>query len=66
MIAGGSVEVGVASTAYYGRDRDFNIIILKDACTSGRPDVLDVMMRRVFPIFSRVMTVDEAIALFQK
>jgi len=66
MIAGGSLEIGVASTAYSGRDRDFSIIILKDACTSRRQDVFDVMIRRVFPVFSRVMTVDEAIALFAK
>ena len=62
MIAGGAIEVGVASTAYAARDRDFNLIILKDACTSMRPAVKDMFMEQVFPIFARVMTVDEAIA----
>src|SRR6266571_1643344 len=32
IIAGGSTEVGVASTAYSARDRDFNQIILSDGC----------------------------------
>ena len=66
IICGGSLEIGVASTAYSARDRDFNQIILSDACTSGKPDVYDLLMKRVFPVFCRVMTVDEAIARFQK
>jgi len=64
MIAGGSTEVGVASTAYSARDRDFNLILLRDVCTSGDSAIVDFFMDRVFPIFARVMTVDEAIATF--
>ncbi len=66
MIAGGSTEVGVASTAYSARDRDFNLILLRDICTSGQPGVVDFFMEKVFPIFARVMTVDEAIAQFDR
>jgi ureidoacrylate peracid hydrolase len=66
MIAGGAIEIGVASTAYAARDLDFNLIILKDICTASRPNVPKVFMEEVFPIFARVMTVDEAIALIQK
>ena len=66
MIAGGSTEVGVASTAYSARDRDFNLILLRDVCTSGKPGVVDFFMDNVFPIFARVMTVDEAIAAFAR
>lgn len=62
MLAGGSVEVGIASTAYSARDRDFNQIVLSDACTSSKPDVFEIFMQRIFPVFCRVMTVDEAIA----
>jgi nicotinamidase-related amidase len=62
MIAGGSTEVGVASTAYAARDLDFNLILLRDVCTSGKPGVVDFFMDVVFPIFARVMTVDQAIA----
>lgn len=66
IIAGGAVEVGVASTAYSARDRDFNQVILRDACTSARPQVFEVFMEQVFPVFARVMTVEQAIALIQK
>jgi nicotinamidase-related amidase len=65
MIAGGAIEIGVASTAYAARDLDYNLIILKDICTASRPGVPEVFMEQVFPIFARVMTVDEAIALIQ-
>ena len=65
MIAGGNTEIGVASTAYAARDRDFNTIVLRDACRSRRPGTTDFFMDRIFPIFGRVMTVDEAIGLFR-
>jgi len=66
MIAGGAIEIGVASTAYAARDLDYNLIILKDICTSGNPGVPETFMERVFPIFARVMTVEEAIALIER
>lgn len=66
MMAGGSTEVGIASTAYSARDLDFNQIILRDACSSGRPGVNDFFCDNVFPIFARVMTVDQAIAQIQR
>jgi nicotinamidase-related amidase len=65
MMAGGAVEVGMASTAFSARDRDFNQIILRDASFAAKPDVFDVWMDRNFPPFCRVMTVDEAIARMQ-
>lgn len=63
VIAGGATEVGVASTAYAARDLDFNQVILRDACTSGRPEVNAFFMDHVFPVFTRVMTVDEALGI---
>jgi nicotinamidase-related amidase len=66
MIAGGATEVGVASTAYSARDRDFNLILLRDVCTSSDPSTVDFFMDRMFPIFARVMTVDQAIAQFAR
>jgi nicotinamidase-related amidase len=66
MLAGGAIEVGIASTAYAGRDMDFNQIVLSNATSSGRPEVKEMFLTRVFPIFARVMTVDVAISLIQK
>jgi nicotinamidase-related amidase len=63
LLAGGALEIGIASTAYAARDLDFNLILLRDACTALKPDLFDVLMDRMFPVFCRVMTVDEAIAL---
>jgi nicotinamidase-related amidase len=61
MLAGGAIDIGVASTAYSARDNDFNLIVLRDVCT-GEPDILAMFMDRIFPKFARVMTVDEAIS----
>lgn len=65
MIAGGAIDIGIASTVYSARDHDFSIIVLRDACT-GEDEILDMFMDRIFPKMARVRTVDQAIALFQK
>jgi nicotinamidase-related amidase len=62
LLAGGSTEIGIASTAYSARDWNYHQIILRDACRSGRPGMDDFLMEKVFPGFARVMTVDEAIS----
>jgi nicotinamidase-related amidase len=66
MLAGGAIEIGIASTAYAARDLDYNQIILRDVCTSGKPAVEKAFMEEIFPIFARVMTVDEAIGLIER
>jgi nicotinamidase-related amidase len=63
LIAGGNTEIGVASTAYAARDRDFNTVILRDASRTRREGLHEFLVDRVFPIFCRVMTVDQAIGL---
>jgi nicotinamidase-related amidase len=59
ILAGGSTEVGIASTAYCARDRDFNQIIIRDCCSSNQEGVNDFFMDRVFPGFARVVTLAE-------
>jgi len=66
ILAGGATEVGIASTAYSARDHGLNLIILRDACRSTKPGVNEFFMDTVFPIFARVRTVDEAIALIER
>jgi len=63
MMAGGATHIGIASTAYSARDHDLNLIVLRDACRSHIEGVNQFYMDRIFPVFARVMTVDEAIAL---
>ncbi|MEX1215510.1 isochorismatase family protein [Saccharospirillum sp.] len=59
ILAGGSTDVGVASTAYAARDLDFNLVIARDACTSNETDNHDQFMDRIFPRMSRVRTVSD-------
>jgi nicotinamidase-related amidase len=63
ILVGTVTNVGIASTAYGARDRDFSLIILRDGCRAGDPAINDFFMDRVFPGLSRVMTVDEVIAM---
>jgi nicotinamidase-related amidase len=62
ILAGGATNVGVASTAYSARDRDFSLIVLSDGCRTRDPSVNEYFMDEIFPRFARVMTVDEAIS----
>ena len=66
VIAGGSTEVGIASTVFAARDMDYGIVVIADCCYSTRGNNNDFFLTRVFPRMGRVMTTDEAIALMQK
>lgn len=63
VIAGGSTDVGIASTVYAARDLDLGIVVVRDCCYSMRGDNNAFFMDRVFPRMGRVMTVDEAVKL---
>ena len=63
IIAGGSTDVGVASTAFAARDMDYHLVIASDACTSPEQDNHDQFMRRIFPRMARVRTVAEIVAM---
>jgi len=63
VIAGGSTDVGIASTVFAARDLDYGIVVARDACYSTRGPNNDFFMERVFPRMARVMTVDDAVAL---
>ena len=56
IIAGGSTDVGIASTAFAARDLDYNLIIASDACSSPEQDNHDQFIRRIFPRMARVRT----------
>jgi ureidoacrylate peracid hydrolase len=66
IIAGGSTEVGVGSTAYSARDLDYNVIVVKDATHSGRGQkISDYYVDEVVPGLGRVRTVDQIIAMLK-
>ncbi|MPZ77733.1 MAG: isochorismatase family protein [Deltaproteobacteria bacterium] len=67
IVSGGSTDVGVASTLYSGRDMDYNMIVVSDACgTSHDQRVQDMLMELVFPRMSRVRTTYQVIQMIQK
>jgi nicotinamidase-related amidase len=63
VIAGGSTDVGIASTVFAARDLDYGIVVVRDACYSSRGNNHDFFMDRVFPRMARVMSVDDAVSL---
>ncbi len=65
IIAGGSTDVGIASTVFAARDLDYGIVVAHDCCYSHRGDNNAFFMERVFPRMGRVMTTDAAIALMK-
>jgi nicotinamidase-related amidase len=64
MIMGGSTHVGIASTVYAGRDMDYSMVVIRDACT-GFIEQREFFLERVFPRMCRVRTVAEAIAMLR-
>lgn len=67
IISGGSTDVGVASTLYSGRDLDYNMIVVSDACgTSHDQRAHDTLMELFFPRMSRVRTTDQVIEMMQR
>jgi nicotinamidase-related amidase len=65
VIAGGSTDVGIAATVFAARDLDIAVVVVRDACYAMRGPNHDFLMDRIFPRMSRVMTVDQAVALMQ-
>jgi nicotinamidase-related amidase len=63
VVAGGSTDVGVASTAYAARDLDYHLVVAADACTSPERDNHERFMKRVFPRMARVRTAAQVVAM---
>lgn len=65
IISGGAVDVGVASTVYSARDHDYNIVIVRDACSNSYPDSMSAFMDTVFPRMARVRTTDQVLNMIR-
>jgi nicotinamidase-related amidase len=66
IISGGAVDVGVASTVYSARDHDYNIIVIRDACSNSHEDSMKALMDTVFPRLARVRTTDQVLDMIRK
>jgi ureidoacrylate peracid hydrolase len=65
VIAGGSTDVGVASTAYSARDMDFNLVFVSDASGSPEGDNHEQFMKRIFPRMGRVRTAAQVVEMIK-
>ena len=65
IISGGAVDVGVASTVYSARDHDYNVIIVRDACSNSHDDSLAAFMDTIFPRMARVRTTDQVLEMIR-
>jgi nicotinamidase-related amidase len=64
LVIGGSTHVGVASTVYAARDLDYQVVVVRDACT-GHEEPRNFFLDTVFPRMVRVRTVDEVLAMLR-
>ena len=66
VLCGGATEIGVASTAYAARDMDWDLVVVRDACTSPRTDVHEILMSKVFPRIGRVRSTLDALEMLRR
>ena len=66
IVSGGAVDVGVASTVYAARDLDYNVIIVRDACSNSHEDSMSAFMNTVFPRMARVRTTDQMLNMIRQ
>ena len=66
IVSGGAVDVGVASTVYAARDHDYNVIVVRDACSTSYEDSMKAFMDTVFPRMARVRTTDQVLEMLRK
>lgn len=67
IISGGSTDVGIAATVFGGKDMDYNMIIVRDACaTNNDPRTHDVLMDLVFPRMARIRNTDQVLRMIHE
>lgn len=66
VIVGGSTDVGVASTVYSARDLDYDLVVVRDACTAHEMDNHDQFMKRIFPRMARVRDTGAVLAMLSR
>ena len=67
IISGGSTDVGIAATVFGGRDLDYNMIVVRNACaTNHAQQAHDTLIDLVFPRMSRVRTTDQVLRIIKR
>jgi len=62
ILVGGSTDVGIASTAFAARDKDYHLLIASDGCISPEVDNHQQFMTRIFPRMAQVREINEIIS----
>jgi nicotinamidase-related amidase len=66
IVSGGSTDVGVAATVFGGRDLDYNLIVVRDACASSHDQrAHDTLMELIFPRMARVRTTNQVLEMIR-
>jgi nicotinamidase-related amidase len=67
IISGGSTDVGVAATVFAGRDMDYHMIVVRDACATNHNQLAhDTLTDFIFPRMSRVRTTDQVLRMIEE
>ena len=65
VLCGSAIGSGIAATVYSAQDRDFDIVVVRDACNPIAGPVNDVFMNRVFARIGRVRTANEVVEMMR-
>lgn len=66
IISGGSTDVGVVSTVFSGRDMDYHMIIVRDACGSSHGhEAHDMLMDLIFPRMARIRNTEQVVGMIE-
>ena len=66
LLAGGSTEIGIASSCYSARDLDFNTVLVRECLRSGRGQpISDFFVDRVAGNIARVRSLDEVVGMLR-
>ena len=67
IISGASTDVGIASTIFFGREMDYNMIVVRDACaTVHDQQAHEVLMELLFPRMCRVRTTTQVLQMIRE
>lgn len=66
IVIGSQSEVGILSTVTYARDRDFDVVVVRDCCASRSKEDEEYMMEKYFPVHGKVTSSEELLAAMQQ
>jgi len=67
IISGGSTDVGVVSTVFSGRDMDYHMIVVRDACGSSHGhEAHDMLMDLIFPRMARIRNTGQVVSMIER